>query len=62
MIAKTREIANKGELPGIVKATNSLPTIRYIDPEYVYMAVTNSRCPSAEVYVKPYKHIQGQCI
>ena len=58
MIAKTKEIANVGNLPNIVKATNSLPTIRYVDPEYVYMAVTNSRCPSAEVYVKPGDYVK----
>lgn len=58
MIAKTREIANGGELTKIVKATNSLPTIRYVDPEYVYMAVTNARCPQAEVYVKPGDYVK----
>ena len=52
MIANTREAGNIPELTKIVKATNSLPTIRYVDPEYVYIAVTNARCPSAEVYVK----------
>ena len=58
MIAKTREIAGSGELTNIVKATNSLPTIRYVDPEYVYMAVTNARCPQAEVYVKPGDYVK----
>ena len=58
MIAKTKEIANTGELTSIVKATNSLPTIRYVDPEYVYMAVTNARCPQAEVYVKPGDYVK----
>jgi electron transport complex protein RnfC len=52
MIAKTKEAGNIPELTKIVKATNSLPTIRYVDPEYVYIAVTNARCPQAEVYVK----------
>ena len=46
MIAKTRQIAN------IRKLTNSLPTIRYVDPEFVYMAITNARCSQGEAYVK----------
>lgn len=58
MIAKTKEIAATGELTTIVKATNSLPTIRYVDPDYVYMAVTNARCPQAEVYVKPGDYVK----
>lgn len=58
MIAKTKEIAAAGELTSIVKATNSLPTIRYVDPEFVYMAVTNARCPQAEVYVKPGDYVK----
>ena len=37
MIAKTRQIANIRHL------TNNLPTIRYVDPEYVYIAITNAR-------------------
>ena len=47
MIAKTREIAD------IRKLTKSLPTMRYVDPDYVYIAVTNARCATAEVFVKP---------
>ena len=58
MIAKTREIAGNSTLTNIVKSTNSLPTIRYVDPEYVYMAVTNARCPQAEVYVKPGDYVK----
>ena len=46
MIAKTRQIANIRHL------TNSLPTIRYVDPDYVYIAVTNARCGQGELYVK----------
>ena len=46
MIAKTRQIANIRHL------TNSLPTIRYVDPEYVYLAITNARCANGESYVK----------
>lgn len=46
MIAKTREIAN------IRKLTVSLPTIRYVDPDYVYIGITNARCATGEVYAK----------
>ena len=46
MIAKTRQIANIRHL------TNNLPTIRYVDPEYVYIAITNARCGQGETYVK----------
>ena len=46
MIAKTRQIANIRHL------TNSLPTVRYVDPEYVYLAITNARCAQGESYVK----------
>ena len=47
MIAKTRTIA---DLRGLSK---SLPFLRYVDPEYVYLPITNARCATAEVYVKP---------
>lgn len=57
MIAKTREIAN------IRKLTNSLPTVRYVDPEYVYIAITNARCANGEAYVKPGDYVKvGQKI
>ncbi len=46
MIAKTRQIANIRHL------TNNLPTVRYVDPEYVYIAITNARCGQGEMYVK----------
>ena len=46
MIAKTREIAN------IRKLTVSLPTIRCVDPDYVYIGITNARCSKSEVYAK----------
>ena len=47
MIAKTKTIA---DLRGLSK---SLPFLRYVDQEYVYLPVTNARCATAEVYVKP---------
>lgn len=45
MIAKTRQI--KG-----VVSTTSLPTLRYLEPEYIYLACTNTRCSTSEIYVK----------
>lgn len=63
MIAKTREIHGNSQLVKIVKATNSLPTIRYVDPEYAYFAITNARCPQGESYVKVGDHVKvGQQI
>lgn len=47
MVAKTRQIAD------LRKLTKALPSMRYVDPEYVYLAVTNARCATAEIYVKP---------
>lgn len=47
MIAKTKVIGD------IRKATHSLPLVRYVDPEYVYLAVCNTRCPRADIGVKP---------
>jgi len=47
MIAKTKQIAN------IRRLTNYLPSIRYVEPEFVYLAVTNARCATADVFVKP---------
>ena len=56
MIAKTREIQ------GVV-STTSLPTLRYLDPEYVYLATTNARCLSADIFVKIGDHVKiGQVV
>ena len=46
MIAKNRQIED------IRKLTKSLPSIRYVDPDYVYLPVENARCSKAEIYVK----------
>ena len=46
MSAKTKGIDD------IRKLTKSLPTVRYVDPDYVYISVTNARCATAEVYCK----------
>lgn len=46
MIKKTTHIGKSKALMG------SLPTIRYTHPEFVYIAVTNARCPKAELFIK----------
>lgn len=57
MIEKTKEIANVRNL------TVSLPTIRYVDPDYIYMGVTNARCSEGEIWVKVGDHVKvGQTI
>ena len=57
MIAKTREIENTRRL------TNSLPLIRYVDPDYTYYAITNARCNQGEIFVKPGDYVKvGQQI
>ena len=47
MIAKTRAISD------VLNMTTSLPTIHFTNPKKVYVSITNARCKSAEVYVKP---------
>ena len=51
MIQKTERIKDTKHLVG------SLPTIKYLDPEYVYIATNNARCPSAEVFIKEGEHV-----
>ena len=51
MISKTERIKDTKNLVG------SLPTIKYLDPEYVYIATNNARCPTAEVFIKPGDHV-----
>ena len=46
MIAKTKGIDD------IRKLTKSLPTLRYVDPDFVYLPITNARCATGECYVK----------
>ena len=47
MIAKTRAIRD------VLNMTTSLPTIHFTNPKRVYVSITNARCKTAEVYVKP---------
>lgn len=52
MIAKTSVIHVNGKI-------GALPTIRAVDPDYVYIATDNARCPKAEVYIKPGDHVNS---
>ncbi len=45
MIAKTKVIPNVLNLP------KELETVNVLDPEYVYIATSNSRCPKADVSI-----------
>ena len=51
MIQKTVKIKDTKHLVG------ALPTIKYLDPEYVYIATNNARCPKAEVFIKEGDHV-----
>ena len=51
MIQKTVKIKDTKHLVG------SLPTIKYLDPEFVYIATNNARCPKAEVFIKEGEHV-----
>ena len=51
MIAKTRKIHDTKNLVG------SLPAIRYVDPKYIYSAVTNARASQADVFLKVGDHV-----
>ena len=51
MIAKTRYIKDTKKLVG------QLPTIRYMDPKYIFLATANARCPKADVFVKEGEHV-----
>ncbi len=51
MIAKTRHIKDTKKLIG------SLPAVRYVDPKYIYLATTNARCSSFELYIKEGDHV-----
>ncbi len=52
MIKRTTEIQDIRQL------TKSLPSLRYVDPEYVYLAVTNARCAKGEVFVKENDYVR----
>lgn len=57
MISKTTILHDSKNL------TRALPTCRYVDPEYIYLPVTNTRCPQGELFVKPGDYVKvGQVI
>lgn len=45
MIAKTKYIHAK-------QMTSELPLVRYVDPDYVYIPITNSRCPEGQLSIE----------
>ena len=53
MIAKTTHIKDTKNLVG------SLPAVRYTEPQYLYIAMANARCPNAELYIKEGDHVNS---
>ena len=53
MIAKTRHIEDSLKLVGL------LPTERYTDPEFLYLATANARCPKADLFIKEGDHVNS---
>lgn len=51
MIAKTRHIHDTKKLIG------SLPAVRYVDPKYVFLPLTNARCSTGELFIKVGDHV-----
>lgn len=51
MIAKTRTIVKKHDSTGAVQSTN------FLDPEYIFLATANARCPNFEIYIKEGDHV-----
>ena len=53
MISKVTKIKDTKKLVG------SLPTVRYVEPDFIYIAMGNARCPSAELYIKEGEHVNS---
>jgi len=51
MIAKTKHIKDTKNLVGV------LPAIRYVDAKYLFIATTNARCNSYELFIKEGDHV-----
>ena len=51
MIAKTKYIKDTKKLVGV------LPTVKYLDPKYIFLATANARCPKADIFVKEGDHV-----
>lgn len=57
MIAKARKL----QLPKIF--TGELPTLRFVDPDFVYIATNNARCKTADLCIKEGDYLKiGQVI
>ena len=53
MISKVRHIKDTKNLVG------SLPSLRFTQPKYLYIAMGNARCPNAELYIKEGDHVDS---
>ena len=53
MISKNNHIKDTKNLTGL------LPAIRYTDPEYLFLATANARCPKADIYIKEGDHVNS---
>ena len=53
MIAKTTHIKDTKNL------TSALPTVRFTDPQYLYIATANARCAKADLYIKEGEHVNS---
>ena len=53
MIAKTTHIKDTKNLIG------SLPAVRYTEPQYLYIAMANARCPKADLFIKEGDHVNS---
>ena len=53
MISKVRRIKDTKNLTGM------LPTIRFVEPQYIYIAMGNARCPQAELFIKEGEHVNS---
>ena len=53
MISKTVYVKDTKNLTG------ALPAIRYTNPEYLYIAMANARCPKAELFIKEGDHVNS---
>ena len=51
MISKPRHIEDTKNL------TSLLPSVRYVNPQFLYCPVTNARCSTADVFVKEGDHV-----
>ncbi len=57
MISKAKKVSDYKQL------TKELPTLRYVDPEHVYINLTTGRCKEYELYVNKGDHVKlGQTI